>query len=143
MRILVTAGPTREYLDDVRYLSNDSSGRMGYTIAEAAVAAREVEDNVAGDEPRAERDDELGAVREIGVRVRVGRLRPALGLRVVLLGAQNARSRSGCLRTKRRSPLQCQSVRRSRNRRSLARSYACVTTAPGTYHRSQPAFAAR
>ena len=37
MRILVTAGPTREYLDDVRYLSNASSGRMGYAIAEAAV----------------------------------------------------------------------------------------------------------
>jgi phosphopantothenoylcysteine decarboxylase/phosphopantothenate--cysteine ligase len=26
--ILITAGPTREYLDDVRYLSNGSSGRM-------------------------------------------------------------------------------------------------------------------
>ena len=36
MRILITAGPTREYLDDVRYLSNDSSGRMGYALAEAA-----------------------------------------------------------------------------------------------------------
>jgi phosphopantothenoylcysteine decarboxylase/phosphopantothenate--cysteine ligase len=36
MRILITAGPTREYLDDVRYLSNDSSGRMGYSLAEAA-----------------------------------------------------------------------------------------------------------
>ncbi|MBI5761786.1 MAG: phosphopantothenoylcysteine decarboxylase [Planctomycetales bacterium] len=39
MRILITAGPTREYVDDVRYLSNASSGRMGYAIAEAAVAA--------------------------------------------------------------------------------------------------------
>ncbi len=37
MRILVTAGPTREYLDDVRYLSNASSGLMGYAIAEAAL----------------------------------------------------------------------------------------------------------
>ena len=37
MRILVTAGPTREYLDDVRYLSNASSGRMGYALAEAAL----------------------------------------------------------------------------------------------------------
>ena len=35
MRILVTAGPTREYLDDVRYLSNASSGRMGYAIVES------------------------------------------------------------------------------------------------------------
>ncbi len=39
MRILITAGPTREYLDDVRYLSNASSGQMGYALAEAAVAA--------------------------------------------------------------------------------------------------------
>jgi phosphopantothenoylcysteine decarboxylase / phosphopantothenate---cysteine ligase len=39
MRILITAGPTREYLDDVRYLSNDSSGRMGYALAESALAA--------------------------------------------------------------------------------------------------------
>lgn len=38
MRILITAGPTREYLDDVRFLSNASSGRMGYALAEAAVA---------------------------------------------------------------------------------------------------------
>ena len=39
MRILITAGPTREYLDDVRYLSNASSGRMGFALAEAAVRA--------------------------------------------------------------------------------------------------------
>jgi phosphopantothenoylcysteine decarboxylase/phosphopantothenate--cysteine ligase len=35
-RVLVTAGPTREPLDPVRYLTNRSSGRMGYAIAEAA-----------------------------------------------------------------------------------------------------------
>ena len=40
MRILVTAGPTREYLDDVRYLTNASSGRMGYAVADAALHAR-------------------------------------------------------------------------------------------------------
>jgi len=39
MRILITAGPTREALDPVRYLSNRSSGRMGYALAEAAVEA--------------------------------------------------------------------------------------------------------
>jgi phosphopantothenoylcysteine decarboxylase / phosphopantothenate---cysteine ligase len=39
MRILLTAGPTREYLDDVRYLSNASSGRMGYALAEAVLVA--------------------------------------------------------------------------------------------------------
>lgn len=35
-RILITAGPTREYLDPVRYISNDSSGKMGYALAQAA-----------------------------------------------------------------------------------------------------------
>ena len=39
MRILITAGPTREALDPVRYLTNRSSGRMGYALAEAAVEA--------------------------------------------------------------------------------------------------------
>ncbi len=38
MKLLVTAGPTREYLDPVRYLSNRSSGRMGYAVAAAAAA---------------------------------------------------------------------------------------------------------
>lgn len=37
-KILVTAGPTRERIDPVRYLSNDSSGKMGYSIAKAAKA---------------------------------------------------------------------------------------------------------
>ena len=35
-RVLVTAGPTQEALDPVRYLTNHSSGRMGYAIAKAA-----------------------------------------------------------------------------------------------------------
>jgi len=35
--VLITAGPTRERIDPVRYLSNRSSGRMGYAIAEAAL----------------------------------------------------------------------------------------------------------
>lgn len=38
MKILITAGPTREYIDDVRFLSNASSGRMGYSLAQAAIA---------------------------------------------------------------------------------------------------------
>src|SRR5436190_5181428 len=36
--VLITAGPTQEPLDPVRYLSNRSSGKMGYALAEAAVA---------------------------------------------------------------------------------------------------------
>ncbi|HEU0273873.1 MAG TPA: phosphopantothenoylcysteine decarboxylase [Candidatus Udaeobacter sp.] len=38
MRFLITAGPTREPIDPVRYISNRSSGKMGYAIAEAALA---------------------------------------------------------------------------------------------------------
>lgn len=37
MKLLITAGPTREYLDPVRFLSNASSGRMGYALADSAV----------------------------------------------------------------------------------------------------------
>ena len=35
-QVLVTAGPTREYLDPIRYLSNRSSGKMGYAVAKMA-----------------------------------------------------------------------------------------------------------
>ena len=35
--VLVSAGPTREYLDPVRFISNPSSGKMGYALAEAAL----------------------------------------------------------------------------------------------------------
>lgn len=38
MKILVTAGPTREALDPVRYLTNHSSGKMGYALAKRAAA---------------------------------------------------------------------------------------------------------
>lgn len=38
-RILITSGPTRQYLDPVRYLTNASSGRMGRALAESALAA--------------------------------------------------------------------------------------------------------
>lgn len=38
-KVLVTAGPTREALDPVRYLTNRSSGKMGYAVARAALAA--------------------------------------------------------------------------------------------------------
>lgn len=38
VRVVVTAGPTREYLDPVRFLSNPSTGRMGIAVAEAARA---------------------------------------------------------------------------------------------------------
>ena len=39
MKFVVTAGPTREAIDPVRFISNRSSGKMGYAIAEMAIAA--------------------------------------------------------------------------------------------------------
>jgi phosphopantothenoylcysteine decarboxylase/phosphopantothenate--cysteine ligase len=39
MKVVVTAGPTREHLDPVRFLSNPSTGKMGFAIAEAASKA--------------------------------------------------------------------------------------------------------
>jgi len=35
-KVVVTAGPTREYIDDIRFISNRSSGKMGFAIAEQA-----------------------------------------------------------------------------------------------------------
>ncbi len=37
--VVITAGPTREAIDPVRYISNHSSGKMGFALAEAAIAA--------------------------------------------------------------------------------------------------------
>ncbi|KAF0093084.1 MAG: phosphopantothenoylcysteine decarboxylase / phosphopantothenate--cysteine ligase [Puniceicoccaceae bacterium 5H] len=48
IRCLVSAGPTREYFDPVRFLSNPSSGKMGYAIAEAARQAGWQVDLVSG-----------------------------------------------------------------------------------------------
>ena len=38
-RVVITAGPTREALDPVRYISNHSSGKMGFSLAEACIEA--------------------------------------------------------------------------------------------------------
>ena len=46
--MVVTAGPTRERIDPVRYLSNDSSGAMGFAIAEAAAARGDQVTLIAG-----------------------------------------------------------------------------------------------
>lgn len=47
-RVVITAGPTREALDPVRYISNRSSGKMGYALAQAAVEAGAVVTLVSG-----------------------------------------------------------------------------------------------
>jgi len=55
LNVLITAGPTREPIDPVRYISNRSSGRMGYSIAESArdagATVKLVSGPVAIDEP--------------------------------------------------------------------------------------------
>lgn len=48
LRFLITAGPTREYIDPVRYLSNASSGAMGVALADAARRAGHVVTLVLG-----------------------------------------------------------------------------------------------
>ena len=48
LRCLITAGPTREFLDPVRFLSNPSTGKMGYALAAAARAAGWTVDLVSG-----------------------------------------------------------------------------------------------
>ena len=40
MKVLITAGPTVEPIDPVRYLTNRSSGKMGYALAAAAAETR-------------------------------------------------------------------------------------------------------
>ena len=47
-RVLITAGPTYEPIDPVRYITNHSSGKMGYAVAEAALAAGGVVTLVSG-----------------------------------------------------------------------------------------------
>jgi phosphopantothenoylcysteine decarboxylase/phosphopantothenate--cysteine ligase len=74
MRILVTAGPTREHLDEVRYLTNRSSGKMGFALARAAVAAGHrvvlVHGPVALPVPRGARSVPVVSARQMGRAVR-------------------------------------------------------------------------
>jgi len=48
IRCLITAGPTREFIDPVRFISNPSTGKMGFVLAEAAIDAGWTVDLVAG-----------------------------------------------------------------------------------------------
>ncbi len=57
IRCVITAGPTREPIDPVRYISNASTGKMGYAVAEAAVAAGWTVDLVSGPTQLEEPDD--------------------------------------------------------------------------------------
>jgi len=48
LKVLITAGPTREYIDPARFISNPSSGKMGYAIAEACIERGAKVDLVTG-----------------------------------------------------------------------------------------------
>lgn len=69
LRVLVTAGGTREPLDDVRFLGNRSSGRMGLALAEAAIARGAtvtiIAANVAGDPPAGTEVVKVGTAAEL------------------------------------------------------------------------------
>ena len=71
MRILITTGPTREYIDTVRFISNASSGRMGWAVARAALERGHEVTLLAG--PGCGEDSPL-ATKEIAIAPSGGRL---------------------------------------------------------------------
>ena len=66
LRCLITAGPTREYIDPVRFISNPSTGKMGFAIAEAAVARGWSVDLVSGPVSLVEPDEVIRYPVETG-----------------------------------------------------------------------------
>jgi phosphopantothenoylcysteine decarboxylase/phosphopantothenate--cysteine ligase len=66
---VVTAGPTREFFDSIRFISNPSSGKMGYAIARAAAAAGHrvilISGPVARDPPQGVRTVTVGTAAEM------------------------------------------------------------------------------
>jgi phosphopantothenoylcysteine decarboxylase/phosphopantothenate--cysteine ligase len=75
MRMLITAGPTREPIDAVRFISNRSSGRVGLALAEAAAEAGHAVTLLLGP---------VLASASLGERVRVERFSSTQDLRVLL-----------------------------------------------------------
>jgi len=63
LKIIVTAGPTREYIDSVRFISNASSGLMGCEVAAAAASAHNVTLLIGAGGPPAAVASRLDAVR--------------------------------------------------------------------------------
>ena len=100
-------------LDHLRARIDAQVANSRQVVGGAAVAAGEIEHSVAGLERRAEAENELSAVSEIGRRVCICDLRPALRLCVVFPpGHRSAKRRSGCLRRKRSIACRCQRFRR-------------------------------
>lgn len=76
-RIVITAGPTREHMDPVRFLSNPSTGKMGFMVAKAAAAAGYDVTLVAGpvslQTPKGVTRIDVTSAREMGKAVRESR----------------------------------------------------------------------
>ena len=76
MNIVVTAGPTREYLDPVRFLSNPSTGKMGFAIAAEAArrgyAVTLIAGPVALKTPKGVKRVDVVSAREMLAEVRIG-----------------------------------------------------------------------
>ena len=74
LRFVVTAGPTREHLDPVRFLSNPSTGKMGFAVARAAAARGHEVALVAGPvalrTPKGVRRVDVVSAREMDAAVR-------------------------------------------------------------------------
>lgn len=74
MMFIVTAGPTREHLDPVRFLSNPSTGRMGFAVARAARAAGHAVTLIAGPvalkTPRGVKRVDVVSAREMSAAVK-------------------------------------------------------------------------
>ncbi|MCP4378457.1 MAG: hypothetical protein GY794_20070 [bacterium] len=65
LKIIVTAGPTREYIDSVRFISNASSGLMGCEVAASASDAHDVTLLIGGHGPPPGVADRLGSVKTV------------------------------------------------------------------------------
>ncbi|QDU69693.1 phosphopantothenoylcysteine decarboxylase [Engelhardtia mirabilis] len=74
-KVVVTAGPTREYVDPVRYLSNESSGKQGFAIAAACAARGDEVVLIAGpvhqETPKGVRRIDVMSAREMLAEVRL------------------------------------------------------------------------
>jgi phosphopantothenoylcysteine decarboxylase/phosphopantothenate--cysteine ligase len=100
LRFLVTAGPTREHLDDVRFLASGSSGRMGFAVAEAARRAGHrvllVAGPVALPDPRGVETVRVVSAREMRSAVlRAFRASDALVMTAAVSDYRPARRRAG------------------------------------------------
>jgi len=104
-RLLVTAGPTREHVDPVRFLTNESSGRMGFEIAAAGAKAGYKVMLVAGpvnlETPKGvERIDVVSARDMLAVLKQVWRFHDALFMAAAVADWRPARRLAGKWRAK-------------------------------------------